>query len=152
MPATDREAYLRAHSDLPGPRANLELLDVASAHCDRADLERWAALAPEVAPVNSPEVFLVCVGIVGLGRLVAAGDRSFLPTMRQLANDPRWRAREAVAIGLQAWGDADPHATAPGDGALGGRIAAGGTRRDGSPVRAASPPGSGDGRGNDGGP
>jgi hypothetical protein len=105
--APDREAYLRAHSGLPGPRGNLELIDVASAATDRSDLERWAALGPEVAPENSPDVFLVCVGTVGLGRLVGAGDRSLLPALRRLSNDPRWRVRESVAMALQAWGDVD---------------------------------------------
>lgn len=108
--ASDREAYLRTHSGLPGPRGNLELIDVASAATDRADLERWAVLGPDAAPENTPEVFLVCVGTVGLGRLVAAGDRSLLPTLRRLSNDPRWRVREAVAMALQAWGDIDVRA------------------------------------------
>jgi len=105
--APDGEAYLRAHSGLPGPRGNLELIDVASAATDRSELVRWAALGPEVAPENTPDVFLACVGTVGLGRLVAAGDRSLLPTLHRLANDPRWRVREAVAMALQAWGDVD---------------------------------------------
>jgi hypothetical protein len=108
LAAGDREAYLRSNSGLPGPRGNLELIDVASAVSDRADLERWAAISPEQAPENTPDVFLVCVGIVGLGRLVAGGDRSLLPMLRRASNDPRWRVREAVAIGLQAWGDVDP--------------------------------------------
>ncbi len=106
----DRESYLRAHSGLPGPRGNLELIDVASRASSRSDLERWAALGPDVAPENTPDVFLACVGIVGLGRLVAAGDRSPLPDLRRSANDPRWRVREAVAMALQAWGDGDPDA------------------------------------------
>jgi hypothetical protein len=106
--APDREAYLRDHSALPGPRGNLELIDVASAATDRSSLERWAALSPEAAPENTPEVFLVCVGVVGLGRIVGTGDRTPLPTLRRRADDPRWRVREAVAMALQAWGDVDP--------------------------------------------
>jgi hypothetical protein len=105
--AADHEAYLRSHSGLPGPRGNLELIDVASAESDRADLERWAALSPDAAPENTPDVFLACVGLVGLGRLVAAGHRSFVPELRRAANDRRWRVREAVAMALQAWGDVD---------------------------------------------
>jgi len=112
LAAPDREAFLRAHSGLPGPRGNLELIDVASAAGDRADLERWAALTPAEAAENTPGVFLACVGIVSLGRLVAAGDRSPLARLRRSASDPRWRAREAVAMALQAWGDADPAALA----------------------------------------
>ena len=108
LAAPDRAAFLRANSHLPGPRGNLELLDAASAAADRADLERWAALDAKAAPGDSPDGFLACVGVVGLGRLVAAGDRSLLPRLRRIANDERWRVREAVAIGLQAWGDMDP--------------------------------------------
>lgn len=107
LAAPDREAHLLAHSGLPGPRANLELLDVASANSQRAEVERWAARGPTAAPENTPEVFVACVGAVGLGRLVAAGDRSLLPVLRRLSVDPRWRVRESVAIGLQAWGDVD---------------------------------------------
>ena len=110
LAAPDREAYLRAHSGLPGPRSNLELLDVAAAASPREDIERWATLTPDEAPENTPSVFLACVGAVGLGCLVAAGDRALLQELRRLSNDPRWRVRESVAIGLQAWGDTDPEA------------------------------------------
>lgn len=107
LAAADRAAYLRSHSNLPGPRGNLELLEVASAAADRPDLERWAALDAATAPGDSPDGFLACVGVAGLGRLVAAGDRSLLRVLRRASGDPRWRVREAVAIGLQAWGDQD---------------------------------------------
>ena len=107
LASPDRDAFLRERSGLPGPRANLELLDVASAASSRADLERWAALDVTAAPENTPGVFLACVGIVGLGRLVAAGERRHLVALRRRSRDPRWRVREAVAIGLQAWGDRD---------------------------------------------
>ena len=108
--APDAEAYLRAHSGLPGPRGNLELIDVASGALERSDLVRWAALDPDAAPENTPGVFLVCVGVVGLGRLVARGDRTVLPGLRRSASDLRWRVREAVAMALQAWGDVEPDA------------------------------------------
>jgi len=105
--ASNREAFLKGRSGLPGPRANLELLSIAASVSDPADLDRWAALSPTQAPENTPDVFLVCVGVAGLGFTVARGDRSPLPRLRETANDPRWRVRESVAIGLQAWGDAD---------------------------------------------
>jgi len=107
LAAPEREAFLLAHSGLPGPRGNLELIDVASAASERAEIERWAVLTPAEAPENTPGVFLACVGLVGLGRLVAAGDRSLLPVLRRSSSDPRWRVREAVAMALQAWGDLD---------------------------------------------
>lgn len=80
---------------------------MAADACDRAELERWAALDPATAPENTPDVFLVAVGVVGLGHLIAAGDRSLLPMLRRTSADLRWRVREAVAIALQVWGDAD---------------------------------------------
>jgi hypothetical protein len=110
LAAPERDDYLRSRSALPGPRANLELLDLASTAAPREDLERWASLGPERAPENTPDVFLACVGTVGLGRLVAGGDRTLLSPLRRSSNDPRWRVRESVAIGLQAWGDLDPNA------------------------------------------
>ena len=45
--------------------------------------------------------------MIGLGRLLADGDRSVLADLRRLAGDPRWRVREAVAIALQRFGDAN---------------------------------------------
>ena len=46
-------------------------------------------------------------GVVGLGRLLAGGNAAVLADLRRLAADPRWRIREAVAIALQRFGDAD---------------------------------------------
>ena len=66
-----------------------------------------AALTSELAPTNSPEVFLTCCGVVGLGRLLAEGDERQWKPLRKHANDPRWRVREAVVLGLQRLGDVD---------------------------------------------
>lgn len=44
---------------------------------------------------------------MALGRLIAAGDRTQLATLRGYASDSRWRIREAVAMALQSVGDAD---------------------------------------------
>jgi len=103
----DFDAYLCAHSGLPGPRGNLELAAAAAAEGDRRRFDRYAQLTPEQAPENTPEAFLVVCGVLGYGRLLAAGDLSLLPRLRHLANDPRWRVRESVAMALQSWGDAD---------------------------------------------
>jgi hypothetical protein len=51
-------------------------------------------------------------GAVGLGRLVAQGKRRHLARLRELASDPRWRVREAVAMAHQRWGDDDFEAMA----------------------------------------
>ena len=104
--ATDREAFLRAASGLPGPRGNLELLQVAADDAAESDLRRWAAIGPAEAPTNTPGEFLVACGVVGLGRLVAQGRLGF-DELRPHARDERWRVREAVAMALQRMGAAD---------------------------------------------
>jgi hypothetical protein len=101
------EQFLLSESGLPGPRANLELVQ-AVADEGTLDLFRsYLSYAPERASTNSPEVFLVVCGVVGLGRLLAEGDLDQLAVLRACANDPRWRVREAVAMALQRWGAAE---------------------------------------------
>ena len=95
------EPFLVERSGLPGPRGNLELAAAVAEQADEASLRRWAALGPAEAPFGSAEEFLPVCGVVGLGRLLAAGDRAVLADVRRLAADPRWRIREAVAIALQ---------------------------------------------------
>ena len=101
------EQFLLNESGLPGPRANLELVQ-AVADAGTLDLfQRYVSYTPDRASTNSPEVFLVVCGVVGLGRLLAEGDLDQRVVLRACANDPRWRVREAVAMALQRWGDAD---------------------------------------------
>lgn len=101
------DAFLLAESGLPGPRGNIELAQ-AVADEGNADLfHKYSAYSEDVAPVNSPYEFLAFCGVVGLGRLLAEGDRSLLPVLRVFASDPRWRIREAVAMALQRLGDMD---------------------------------------------
>jgi hypothetical protein len=133
LSAADWEPYLLAHSNLPSPRGNLELAAAAAEAGDEAQFRRWAGLGPDVAPENTPACFLAFCGVVGLGAVMArrggfpaidapiafseepTGDgrpdvtreNPPLPMLRALASDPRWRIREAVAMALQRWGDAD---------------------------------------------
>lgn len=107
---TNWDAPLQQQSGLPGPRANLELAHAAALEGEEAQFAAWIRLSPEEAPENTPGVFLVFCGALGLGRLLAEGRRDVLPTLRSLASDPRWRVREGVATGLQSWGDADMEA------------------------------------------
>lgn len=101
------EPFLLNHSGLPGPRGNLELAAAVAEEADESTLRRWAALGPVEAPFGSAQEFLPVCGVVGLGRLLATGDAAVLADLRRLAADPRWRIREAVAIALQRFGDAD---------------------------------------------
>lgn len=88
------EAFLKAHSGLPGPRANLELVQAVGDEADPDELWRLSASSDE---------FLALCGAAGLGRL-AASEPDVLPWLKELASDPRWRVREGVAMALQRLG------------------------------------------------
>jgi hypothetical protein len=103
----DWDAYLLSESDLPGPRANLELVQAAAEEGDEVLFLRYITYGQEQAPVGSPQEFLPLCGVVGLGRLAAEGRDDYLPILRQMASDPRWRIREGVAMALQQVGAAD---------------------------------------------
>lgn len=103
----DWDAYLLRESGLPGPRGNIELGQAVADEGNLALFQRLLTYSAERAPVNTPEEFLAFCGILGLGRLVAEGHMEHLPTLRACASDPRWRAREAVAMALQRLGDAN---------------------------------------------
>jgi hypothetical protein len=127
------EVFLLAESALPGPRANLELVEAAVEEGDRALFLALLHRAPPAAaagrmpdeagtlgpasggsaspsPADPRREFLAVCGAAGLGRVLAEGDATVLPVLRTRAGDPRWRVREGVAMALQRWGDADPAA------------------------------------------
>lgn len=91
------EPYLKANSGLPGPRANLELVEAVGEEADADLLWRLSASSDE---------FLALCGTAGLGRLVATDPNAVLGWLKELAQDPRWRVREGVAIALQRMGSA----------------------------------------------
>jgi hypothetical protein len=103
----DWDDYLRAESNLPGPRGNLELAHLVADLGDRNRFEHLLSFDPLRAPVNSPDEFLAFCGVEGLGRLIAEGQSDLWPILRTFASDPRWRTREAVAMALQRVGQAD---------------------------------------------
>ncbi len=91
------DVYLRTSSGLPGPRANLGLAQAAADLGDERAFRRWLA---------SEDEFLVMCGAIGIGRLIAQGRAHLWPLLRAAADDPRWRVREAVAMGLHRVGQA----------------------------------------------
>ena len=95
--------FLRKNSGLPGPRGNLELAHVVA---EEGSKKLFKQLLSFEADENTPEVFLVFCGVMGLGKL-AAHEPKLFDQLRQYASDPRWRIREAVATGLQLAGDQD---------------------------------------------
>lgn len=101
----DSDTYLMQESGLPGPRANLELMQAVAEVGDESRFLHWLNYTPDVAPVNTPQEFLACCGTVGLGKLVKDGETEYLEQLRLLASDPRWRIRECVAMALQIYGE-----------------------------------------------
>ncbi len=97
----DWEPYLKKHSGLPGPRANLELVQAVG---DEADADRLWRLSA------SSDEFLALCGTAGLGRVALMEPETVMTWLRELAADPRWRVREGVAIALQRMGrESMPH-------------------------------------------
>ncbi len=101
------DTYLLQECGLPGPRGNLELAEAVAEEGTEQLFVGYLAHTPDKAPTNSPEEFFHFCGVLGLGRLVAAGKREYLTVLRERASDPRWRSREAVAMALQHWGKKD---------------------------------------------
>jgi len=95
--------FLLKESNLPGPRGNLELAYAVAEGGSKGHFEKLISFQAEE---NTPEVFVVFCGVVGLGKL-AASETKLFDQLRGYASDPRWRIREAVATGLQLTGDQD---------------------------------------------
>lgn len=91
----DWEPYLKKHSGLPGPRANLELVEAVG---DEADADRLWHLSA------STDEFLALCGTAGLGKVALMEPATVMTWLKELASDPRWRVREGVAIALQRIG------------------------------------------------
>jgi hypothetical protein len=103
----DWDSFLLRESGLPGPRGNIELGRAVAEEGDEELFRRYLDCDEETAPTNSPQEFLAFCGVLGVGRLLAEGRADLLPLLRQCASDGRWRTREAVAMALQRWGEAD---------------------------------------------
>ncbi len=119
--------YLTAKSNLPGPRANLELLgafgEAVSQHC-RAKASPCWELAMKLAERSRVEAggieeaeFLVMCGVVGLASIGAALPQYFsraLTQMKEYSHSYGWRTRESVAMGIQRLIKSDPAETLRG--------------------------------------
>lgn len=106
--------YLISNSNLPGPRGNLELAEafaeVVEDNSVKHPQEIWglasrlADVSPNEAPVNNPKEFLPFCGVVAIGTIGSVHPsfyRKAFTFLKKLANDPRWRTREGVAVGIQ---------------------------------------------------
>lgn len=112
--AQNLKKYLAEQSNLPGPRANLELakafVDLVEDFSKHDSEKLWLLnlefikISATAAPTNDPGEFVAFCGANGIGTIGAVASQYFesaLSTLKTLANDPRWRLREAVCFGLQ---------------------------------------------------
>lgn len=120
-------AFLREHSNLPGPRGNLELAgqfaDAATARAGGPGAaSAWqvasllAAVSAAEAPTGDPGEFLAFCGTLAAAGFVGDPSRraAVWEAIRRAAEDERWRLREAAAQAIQRAAPADPE----GAGAL----------------------------------
>ena len=99
--------YIESHSELPGKRANLELLDVVADLGNEELFLECLKYNESTAPTNTPGEFVAACGVTGLGKLIIEGKNKYLGTLRSYASDNRWRVREGVAFALQYIGKKD---------------------------------------------
>lgn len=101
------ERFIIENSNLPGPRANLELALALSEIYDNIEvLTKWTEIDEDQADVNDPKSFLPFCSAVALGRLYTkTKDKKIVRILKKLASDDRWRIREAVAFGFQRIGE-----------------------------------------------
>ena len=99
--------YLKEHSGLPGPRADLELLQIVSDLGDEQFFMECLDYNEIIAPTNTPGEFIAACGVTGLGSLISSGKLQYYELLRKYASDSRWRVREGVAFALQIIGKKD---------------------------------------------
>ena len=92
--SADWISFLYDHSNLPGPRANLELLWAVVDLGDQSLFHTCLEYDEEKAPSNTPGEFVATCGAAGLGRLVRDGHHKYYNLLKQLASDSRWSVRE----------------------------------------------------------
>ncbi|MBK8945768.1 MAG: hypothetical protein IPM32_10945 [Ignavibacteriae bacterium] len=103
------EKFLIENSNLPGPRANLELLFALSEVYEDFDtILEWSKISEEQADTNAPKSFLVVCSLVCMGRIYTKNnDKKIIEILKEQSNDKRWRIREGVTFGLQIIGESN---------------------------------------------
>ncbi len=101
--------FLIENSNLPGPRSNLELaFAFAEIYNNENEIKAWVKITADQAGVNDPASFPGFCAAVSLGKIyVRNKDKEIINLLKGLANDERWRMREAVAFGFQTIGEND---------------------------------------------
>jgi hypothetical protein len=110
--------FLKANSNLPGPRGNLEMA-YAFADCFDGDIgdEAWtfmielSGIGIGQAPANDPGEMLPFCAALAAGSQYAYADENRKKQIRRILrsamNDERWRMREGAAMGFQRMAEKD---------------------------------------------
>lgn len=99
------EVYLKRHSHLPGPRANLELAKAFSRIGTLMDFKKFIELDHKRAQEDTPDEFLAFCGVLGFGQYLSDyHDSRLLNKLKIKANDPRPRIRDGVVMALRTIG------------------------------------------------
>ncbi|MGQ9722355.1 MAG: HEAT repeat domain-containing protein [Candidatus Jordarchaeum sp.] len=106
--------YIISNSNLPGPRGNLELAqafaEIVEEYFTKDSEKLWSLslklveISIDEAPVDDPKEMLPFCGARSLGAIGSTFPAYFPKTfslLKELANDPRWRTREGVAMAIQ---------------------------------------------------
>ncbi|HVB72861.1 MAG TPA: hypothetical protein VNE38_04830 [Ktedonobacteraceae bacterium] len=106
------EYFLREQSNLPGPRANLKLVDdVANllAAADERTGKVWQVIYyltrdEKTLKTNTPDEFVVLCGVVASGACVAVDSvhrDEVITRLSEFASNASWRVREGTAMAFQ---------------------------------------------------
>src|SRR3972149_9305926 len=78
--------FLLKESGLPGPRGNLELAHAAAQEGGQEQFEQLLDYSQE-AEENTPQVFLVFCGVMGLGKIAAQSEHEMFARLRRYRSD-----------------------------------------------------------------
>lgn len=102
---------LLKESRLPGPRANLELLQQFADECSWSQAELCFAVMDQAIPADHPLEFVAMCGVAACGKFISDGgvqivNDAALTVIRNAARHSSWRVREAAAMALHRYGKA----------------------------------------------
>jgi hypothetical protein len=106
--------YFIKNSNLPGRRANLEMAQAFADLVEESFIQNMESIwnlcmslieiTPDEAPTNNPREILPFCGTCALGSIAAISEAHYpisVSSLKDLANDSRWRMREAVRMGIE---------------------------------------------------
>lgn len=103
----DWRRFMLQNSGSPDHCMNRELALAVAEEGDRVLFGTLTSVNNVVA-AGTPEEFLIICGVVGLGRLIAEGDETLIPTLRTFANGDSGRLRDAAGLAIELIAERNP--------------------------------------------